>query len=224
MKKSYSAVKISFSIFLSLVILLFSRQPVYADIIANSRSGVLPDKTWTITFSNKVNYDYVNSRYITVFDELGNTVDMNLRVNPLNEKQVIVKPKSGKYDLGEMYTLVVNKDFCDEKGNKIKQNYRMTFSIKKQLIDTADFKVQVNRDMGMAVISLNSISSPDIKKFKFESQDDPEAIEEIGDEAYILGKIQNVSVYFYDSDGKEVGSSLVNIEKAYDSQIVQITN
>lgn len=224
MRRPYSSIKIGVSALLFLFMMLFINQPVHADVIENSRSGILPDKVWTITFSNNVNYDYVNTAYICVYDGSGNEVDLDLKVNPSNQKQVIVKPKSGAYTLGKTYTLIISKGFSDEKGNKIGQDYKMQFSIKKQLIDTADFKVQVNKDMGVAVISINSITSPDIRKYKVEGQDDPEIEEEIGEKAYILGSYQNVTVYFYDDSGKEIGSCLLNIQKASDSQVLQIMN
>lgn len=224
MKRSHKLIRISFSIFLCLFMLLSIKQSVYADVIENSRNGILPDKEWKINFNNKVDYDYVNSNYIYVMDSSGNTVDIEVNVNPLNQKQVIVKPKLGKYNLGSTYTLVISKEFCDENGKKIGQDHKMQFAIKKQLVDTVDFKIQGNKNIGVVVISINSITSTDIKKYKVEGQDDPAAIENIGEKAYILGNYQNVNVYFYDSDGNEIGNSLINIEKACDSQTVQIIN
>lgn len=225
MKKSHKRVRISFSIFLCLFMLLSIKQSVYADVIENSRNGILPDKEWKINFNNKVDYDYVNSNYIYVMDSSGNTVDVDVKVNPLNEKQVIVKPKLGKYKLGSTYTLIISKEFCDEKGNKIGQDHKMQFAIKKQLIDTADFKIQGNKSMGVMVISINSITSTDIKKYRVEGQDPKDTdYVDINGEAVIWGTFKSVNVYFYDSDGKEIGNSLINVEKACDSQTVQIIN
>lgn len=224
MKKSCNIIKISTYVFLCLFIILFSKQLVHADVIEDSRNGVVPDKVWSVSFSNTVNYDYANSSYIYVSDSAGNLVDVDVSVNPLNQKQVIIKPKSGKYELGGTYNLTISKEFCDEKGKKLGQDYRMQFSIKKQLVDTADFNVQVNKAFGMTVIYLNSITSSDIKKYRVEGQDDPAAIENIGEKAYILGNYQNVNVYFYDDSGKQIGSSLLSIQKACDSQVVEIKN
>lgn len=224
MKKSCNIIKISTYVFLCLFIILFSKQLVHADVIEDSRNGVVPDKVWSVNFSDKVNYDYVNSNYIYVSDSTGNLVNVDVSVNPLNQKQVNVKPKSGKYELGKTYNLTISKEFCNEKGKKLGQDYRMQFSIKKQLVDTADFKVQVNKAFGMTVISLNSITSSDIKKYRVEGQDPKDDNVNVGEEAVIFGNYQNVNVYFYDDSGKQIGSSLLSIQKACDSQVVEIKN
>ena len=211
---------------LCLIITVFSNNIVHAQSVGDTRTGILPDKEWHVNFTNKVNYDYVNSNYIYAKDSFGNKVELDSNVNPSNQKQIIIKPKSGKYVLGKTYDLIISKDFCDEKGNSLGKDYTMEFTIKSQLIDTADFKVKVlNYGSGViGTVSINSTTLSNAKKSRVEGQDAKDDNAAIGDEAVIFGNFQNVNVYFYDENGKEVGSCLLNIEKASDSQIVTITN
>ncbi|MCD2346278.1 Ig-like domain-containing protein [Clostridium guangxiense] len=224
MKKSRNAIKTIVVMLLCLSIILTTQQLVNADAIANTRSGISPDKEWKVNFSNNVNYDYVNSNYIYVVDNYGNAVDVNLSVNPLNKRQVIVRPKNEKYTLGKTYILTIGKDFCNENGKKMGQDYKMQFSIKKQLVDTADFKVQVNRDAfgGVAVVTINSTSLTNANTYRVEGQEGDNT--SLNDEAVIFGNVQNVTVHFYDDSGKEIGNCLINIQKASNSQVVQISN
>lgn len=222
MKKTCKAIKLSISIFLGLFIILSSNNLIHAQNLSNSRSNILPAKVWSVSFSNNVDFNFVNSKYIYVKDIYGNSVDVELSVNPQNRKQVIVKPKQGKYILGKTYVLTICKGFSDENGNKTGQDFSMQFSIKKQLIDTADFKVQVNRDMKIGTVALNSTTLPNVKSYRVEGQDPKDDNVNPGDEAVVFGAMDNVNVYFYDDSGNQIGSCLVNIEKACDSQVVQI--
>lgn len=224
MRKSLNVIKIIASIVICLFVVLPGNQSMRVDAATNSRSGILPTKEWKINFSKNVNSDYVNSKYIYAADDYGNPVDITLSVNPSNPKQVSVKPKLGQYVLGKTYILTISKDFCDENGNKIGQDYTMQFSIKKQLIDTADFKVQVNQKLGIALVTLNSISSPDVKAYRVEGQDEKDGNVSLDGEAVIFGSLQTVTVHFYDASGNEIGNCLINVQKASDSQVVQIIN
>lgn len=226
MKRSFNLMKVSITALFCLLIIVFSKSFVHAEIVSNTKTGVSPDKEWCVNFTNKVNYDYVNSNYIYAKDSFGNSVDLNLSVNPSNEKQVIVKPKSGSYVLGKTYVLTISKDFSDQNGNKIGQDYKMQFTIKSQLVDTASFKVQVfNYGSGViATVSVNSTTLSNASTYRVEGQDERDDNVPIGKEAAVLGNFQNVNVYFYDADGNKIGNCLVNIQKAYDSQSVQISN
>lgn len=225
MKKSLKLVKIVVSALLCMFIIIFPKNFVHAQSTANTRTGIAPDKEWYVNFTNNVDYNYVNSNYIYAKDSFGNAVALDSVINPTNPKQVIVKPKDGKYVLGKTYVLTISKDFSDEKGHKIGKDYEMQFTIKSQLIDTADFNVK-SLDYGSGIIStvaINSTTLSNAKTYKVDGQDDSSNIA-IGEEAYICGNLDNVNVYFYDGSGNEIGSCLINIKKPCDSQIVQITN
>lgn len=223
MRKSFDLVKISVSALLCLFIIVFSKSFVHAQSAANTRTGVAPDKEWHVNFTNNVDYNYVNSNYIYAKDSSGKAVALDLQVNPTNPKQVIVKPRDGRYILGKTYTLTISKDFSDEKGSKIGKDYEMQFTIKSQLIDTADFNVKsLSYSQGIiATISINSTTLSNAKTYKVDGQDEEGNIG-IGEEAYVSGNLDNVNVYFYDEGGNEIGSCLINLTKPCDSQVVQI--
>ena len=52
MKKSCNIIKISTYVFLCLFIILFSKQLVHADVIEDSRNGVVPDKVWSVNYAD----------------------------------------------------------------------------------------------------------------------------------------------------------------------------
>lgn len=226
MKKLFRLIKICAVAVFCLIIVVFSNKVAYAQTIGDTRTGILPDKEWHINFTNNVGYDYVNSNYIYATDSLGNKVQLNINVNPLNQKQIIINPYGGKYVLGKTYDLTISKDFCDEKGNRLGKDYTMEFTIKTQLVDIADFKVKIlNYGSGIiGTVSINSTTLSNAKTYRVEGQDEKDDNVNIGDEAYIYGNFQNVNVTFYDEDGKKIGSCLLNIEKTVDSKIVNITN
>lgn len=225
-KKWHGNLKVVLCLFMVLSIICFAKQPIYADRIQDIRKNTPIDKTWVITFNSNVNYDFVNEQYICIKTAGGRTIDAKFKVDPTNPKKINVTPQSGKYLLGETYTLTIKQGFSDENGRKLKQDRVMQFTTKSTLVDTADFKVQVNNSYGMGavIVSINSISdSLDISKYKVEGQDDDNFVDVNSGKAYImLNKLQNLNVYFYDAKGKQVGSSIINVQQASNSQIVKI--
>lgn len=227
MKKFYGNLKVFIGLFIILSMFFSMKQFVHAASITDARKNISPEKTWTITFSSKVDSDFVNENYISVKTSNGKAIDVNLKVEPTNPKKVDVSLKNGTYSLGQTYVLTVKQGFSDESGHALKQDRIMQFTIKNQLVDTADFKVEVNNNMGIVIVSLNSISdSSNITKYKVEGQDEKDdAVDVNGGEAYIVSnKLQNLNVYFYDASGKLVGNSLINVQQACSSQVVDIEN
>lgn len=215
--------KISAFLFALFIALAFHGQSAKASTINYVKSNVAPDKVWTISFNQNVDAASLSAGYVYVKDSSGNSIAVSTKVDPTNPKQIIVTPKTS-YDLGKTYILTVSKALENEKGSTLSDDVNLQFTIKRQLVDSADFKVQTNSAIGVSIISINSVTSPDIKKFKVEGEDEADGEVNIGDEAYVIGKYQNVNVYFYDENGNQVGNSLINIEKSCDSQVVQITN
>lgn len=227
MKKFCGNLKVVIGLCIILSIVFSMKQFVYAASITDSRTNISPDKIWTISFNSNVDSDFVNENYISMETSNGKAVDVKLNVEPTNPKKVDVSLKSGTYSLGQTYVLTVKQGFSDENGHVLKQDRVMQFTIKNQLVDTADFKVQVYNNMGIVIVSLNSISdSSNIIKYKVEGQDDKDdAVDVNNGEAYIMSnKLQNLNVYFYDASGKLVGNSLINVQQACSSQVVTIGN
>jgi len=228
-KSLHKNLKIVIVFFLIFSVLFPVKQFVHADAITDSRKNISPDKTWTITFNSNVDYNFVNSNYISVQTLSGKAVDASVSVEPTNQKKVDVSPKGSNYLLGQTYILTIKQGFSDEKGHALKQDKVMQFTIKSTLVDKADFNVKVNNNynLGIVIVSLNSISdSSNITTFKVEGQDDPNEFVNInGGEAYITSnKLQNLNVYFYDASGKQVGNSLIDVQQATSSQVVDIKN
>lgn len=227
MKSLHKNLKIVIVFFLIFSVFFPVKQFVHADAITDSRKNITPDKTWTITFNSNVDYNFVNSNYISVQTLSGKAVDVSVSVEPTNQKKVDVSPKGSNYLLGQTYILTIKQGFSDENGHALKQDKVMQFTIKSTLVDKADFNIKVNNSLGIVIVSLNSISdSSNITNYRVEGQDEKDGPVDInGGEAYITSnKLQNLNVYFYDASGKQVGNSLIDVQQATSSQVVDIKN
>lgn len=227
MKSLHKNLKIVIVFFLIFSAFFPVKQFVHADAITDSRKNITPDKTWTITFNSNVDYNFVNSNYISVQTLSGKAVDVSVSVEPTNQKKVDVSPKGSNYLLGQTYILTIKQGFSDENGHALKQDKVMQFTIKSTLVDKADFNIKVNNSLGIVIVSLNSISdSSNITNYRVEGQDEKDGPVDInGGEAYITSnKLQNLNVYFYDASGKQVGNSLIDVQQATSSQVVDIKN
>lgn len=227
MKSLHKNLKIVIVFFLIFSAFFPVKQFVHADAITDSRKNITPDKTWTITFNSNVDYNFVNSNYISVQTLSGKAVDVSVSVEPTNQRKVDVSPKGANYLLGQTYILTIKQGFSDENGHALKQDKVMQFTIKSTLVDKADFNIKVNNSLGIVIVSLNSISdSSNITNYRVEGQDEKDGPVDInGGEAYITSnKLQNLNVYFYDASGKQVGNSLIDVQQATSSQVVDIKN
>lgn len=225
MLKPFKAIKVFGILFVMLIVSVCFKGTFYAASASDVRNGIVPDKNWTVTFSKNVSYNFVNSNYIFVKDSFGNNVEITSGINPANLKQVIVKPKYGKYTLGKTYILTIKAGFQDENGNALKQDRVLNFTIKNQLVDTATFNVQVNPLLNIAGVRIKSLStSKDIKYYYIEDNLDGVDKYAMNDEIPVHSNSKNVNVYFYDSNGDKVGSSILNVAQANANATVEIKN
>jgi|GEM_PF-3583679 Bacterial Ig-like domain (group 4). len=116
-----------FYIFLFTILILLTKHITTQAAIINDLS-VGKNKIWTITFNREINLDSATKGAISVSDSNGNTVNVTVELGN-NKKTILVKPPSGGYDFGQVYTLKVNTDISSTNNAKLNALKTMTFYI-----------------------------------------------------------------------------------------------
>ena len=88
----------------------------------------LPNKKWTITFSNDVDESSVTKESIYVLDENGKKVE-DLSFKTIGDKVEVNAPAAG-YDAGKTYTLHITSAVQSAKGISLKEERSKVFTIK----------------------------------------------------------------------------------------------
>ncbi len=92
-------------------------------------SNINVDKDWIIAFKAAVDEKSLNNSTIFVLDKNNELLDINLSLNPANDKQVIVK-NNNLYKSGETYRLYITKDVKSKKGKNLPKSMLLKFTIK----------------------------------------------------------------------------------------------
>lgn len=99
---------------------------VHAQIVDNQTVGKY--KAWTIKFNKTVKFDDTVKNKVHVFDNKHNIISVS--VNKGNsDNEILVSPPSGGYNLGEEYTLNVQKDIYSTDNKNLNNDVNMNFSI-----------------------------------------------------------------------------------------------
>ncbi|NMM62794.1 Ig-like domain-containing protein [Clostridium sp. P21] len=87
------------------------------------------DKTWTLKFTGDVNFNDMTKQGITITNSKGVSVDVGMKLGEDNKTIVLTAPQDG-YIPGENYTLTIGTKVHSSKGNALKKEYQLHFSIK----------------------------------------------------------------------------------------------
>lgn len=96
------------------------------------KTGVSPDKIWTITFNEELEEASVNAQNIFVKDDNGTLVSLSLYLDQEKTK-VQVLPPSGGYSFGETYFLYIKDTVESAKGKALSKGLRMQFTIREEI-------------------------------------------------------------------------------------------
>ncbi|MFL0251995.1 Ig-like domain-containing protein [Clostridium neuense] len=99
---------------------------------------VASNKIWTINFSDEVGFDAATKNDITVRDDSGNSVPVQLMVDKGNNKSIKINPPSNGYTPGGKYTLNIGNNVHSSKSKNVKNKITMHFSIKS---DDVNYKI-----------------------------------------------------------------------------------
>ncbi|MCY6484491.1 hypothetical protein OW763_09080 [Clostridium aestuarii] len=94
---------------------------------------VSKDKVWTIKFNQKIKFDEDTKKAVSVLDEAGNKIYTTVELGR-DSKSIIVKPPIKHYNMGETYTLNVDKNIYSLHNNKLSKTEEIKFKIEK--VDT----------------------------------------------------------------------------------------
>lgn len=94
-------------------------------------------KTWSIKFSKTVKFDDTVKNKVHVFDSKHNVISVS--VNKGNsDNEILVSPPSEGYNLGEKYTLNVEKDIYSTDNKNLNNDVNMNFTISQNASNNAN--------------------------------------------------------------------------------------
>lgn len=125
--------------------LLFTVNVKVASFIDNQT--VDKNKTWTLRFTDEVEYDEATKQGITVTDSKGNNVDVGLQLGEDNKTVKIAAPQGG-YIPGENYILKVGTKVHSNKGKLLKSEASLHFNIKTDEVKTLNSKFETKIKSG----------------------------------------------------------------------------
>lgn len=98
-------------------------------VLLKESKDVDENKDWIISFKGSVDEESLDSSKIFVLDENNKIVNVNLVLNPDNDKQVIVKHITS-YTSGKTYKLYITKDVQSKKNQNLVRAILFKFTIK----------------------------------------------------------------------------------------------
>ncbi|MCD5324214.1 MULTISPECIES: hypothetical protein [Pontibacillus] len=112
---------------------------VYADsyLEMGYEENVSPGKSWNVMFNVMMDTENLSDELIYIKDEEGNKIETQLfhtKYFKENHKLATLVRVGGvdDYELGETYTMYIEKDFKDEKGNRLKSGVKKTFKVEEE--------------------------------------------------------------------------------------------
>lgn len=94
---------------------------------------VLKNKTWYLSFSEKLDKESVNNETIYVTDERGEKVDTKIVVNRDGKTVMILPPENGYNSNSSQYTLHVKGNIHSKYGKKLNKDKKIPFIVKEEL-------------------------------------------------------------------------------------------
>lgn len=138
-----------------LFLTLFIPFKVYAFQITDNQT-VNSNKTWTIRFTDSVDFDDLTKSSITVINYKNNLVNVIL-ANGSDGKTILVNAPKGGYTVGENYTLNIGTKVHSKKGKSLKNAYNLHFNIKD---DTNNSSIVTFRDKNLEQAIRDIINKP----------------------------------------------------------------
>lgn len=205
-------------IFLSMFMLIaFNSIGVLAadDSVLNMGTRTITDvnKTWTITFSDPIDFNSVSGN-IQIKDV---TLDKNLSVAPVQgESKLIVKVNSpsGGYVIGHSYQISINKNVKLLSGSFLSRTTVLDFIVTSKAnntnkVYTASANVTVSPVISVfKQIAITSTNLPGATKYKIEGNN---SLFDIGKPMASFISGNTVKVYIYDSKGNVLGTADLDI-------------
>lgn len=91
-------------------------------------TDISPSKTWTITFNQNLDSNYLSTEYIYIKDANGKKLDTNLNFD--TNKKVLISSPTNNYDSGKIYTLYVENQIKSTENKFLSTGIKMDFTIK----------------------------------------------------------------------------------------------
>lgn len=189
--------------------LLFSPSVKAANFTDNQT--VNSNKTWTITFTNAIEFDDATKHGVTVTDNVGNAISVGVNLGQ-DKKTIIVTAPEGGYTAGKSYTLNVGKKIHSIKGKALNNECTLHFNIRSN-----DDRIVTFKDK-----NLEQAIRYDIEKLNGDIyKSDVEKITELHAEYWQIQDISGIEnltnlkkLYLNDNQIKDVSvlKGLVNLE------------
>ncbi|WP_052113064.1 M64 family metallopeptidase [Clostridium novyi] len=126
-----------------------------------------PNKTWTIKFSNQIEFDDLIKEGIIVKDSKGKKVNVQIKLGE-DGKTIIINAPVGGYVAREKYKLNINEKVHSKKGKNIKKSINLFFSIKGTLEFDIEKLVDNGEDYNKLVLVMlgDGYTVSELPKFK----------------------------------------------------------
>lgn len=206
--------KVILSIFILVALFSFSYSQVLADEVENKlQDKVIQDvhKSWTINFKSSIDFNTVKNS-IVVTDKNDNTNKNISIVTGNSDNSVILNSPSEGYKLGHTYEIRIDKNIAKSKsGTNLKRTTIMNFTVQNS--SSTKFKVEVSQLLpNFKRLTLNTVSNPNIKKFKIEGND---KLCCIGEKSTFLINESTIKIYFYSDDGNNlIGTGVLDVSSS----------
>ncbi|MBV7272720.1 N-acetylmuramoyl-L-alanine amidase [Clostridiaceae bacterium UIB06] len=126
-----------------------------------TKTNIELDKSWTIKFNQKLDANTVNSSCITVTDENGQDIGVDLNLGS-DGSSIVVTPKV-QYSFGKTYNLVIKDGLKGENKSNLIKPAKMTFTTKNNTVDNSQ-KLTVCIDAGHGGPDLGSVSPSGVQE------------------------------------------------------------
>jgi hypothetical protein len=107
-----------------------------------------PQKMWTITFNDYVDFSSNIDKLILVRDDMAHKVDTSLALGN-NGKSILVFPPNKGYGLGKIYSLYIDKNVQSSKGSTLKDTITMDFKVKNNQSDLQVYNFENSRNLSI---------------------------------------------------------------------------
>lgn len=104
------------------------------------------NKSWTIRFNQKIEFNDETKSNITVIDSKGNAVVTNIRLG--DDKSIVIDAPEEGYKVGETYTLNISNKIYSINNKQLNDNLKCNFTI-RSLQDT--YKEQVDNALKLGI-------------------------------------------------------------------------
>lgn len=93
----------------------------------DAKSNVVQNKSWTIKFNKEINANTVTKENIKVLDNNGQAIPITIALS--SDNMSINVASDSNYELGQTYTLCIEKSVCSKNNFQLPKQIKMNFTI-----------------------------------------------------------------------------------------------